>query len=104
MLFLKGFTIEEREKLGTILGICLANGLGESTCLPVLLEEHLVKDGLSMDLVTVLFRAWIKEKDINSLANGLKKAGMHTKLLKLFPAHKRLITINIIIYLINFTF
>ena len=81
--------MEEREKLGIMLGICLANGLGDPICLPVLLEEHLVKESLSIDLATVLFRAWIKEKDMNSLASGLKKAGIQTKLSKLFPSQKR---------------
>ena len=45
LLFLKGFTEDERFKLGTVIGICLANGLGEPTCLPPLFEEHLVKEG-----------------------------------------------------------
>ncbi|KAI0233970.1 Basic leucine zipper and W2 domain-containing protein 1 [Lamellibrachia satsuma] len=89
LLFLKGFTEEERIKLGTVIGICLANGLGEPTCLPALFEEHLVKEGLSLELATVLFRTWLKEKDMSSLASGLKKANIETKLLELLPHSKK---------------
>lgn len=89
LLFLKGFTEEERTKLGTVIGICLANGLGESTCLPALFEEHVVKEGLSLEVATVLFRTWLKEKDMPSLASGLKKANIDTKLLELLPHSKK---------------
>ena len=37
--------------------------------------------GLSLELATVLFRTWLKEKDMSSLASGLKKANIETKLL-----------------------
>ena len=51
IVFLKGFTQEEREKLAIALGICLANGLGNPTCLQALFEDHLVKDGTQTNLV-----------------------------------------------------
>ena len=38
------FTEENRTKLGTVIGICLANGLGEPTCLPAVFKEHLLKE------------------------------------------------------------
>ena len=37
--------------------------------------------GLSLEVATVLFRTWIKEKDMPNLATGLKKANVETKLL-----------------------
>ena len=52
IVFLKGFTQEEREKLAIALGICLANGLGNPTCLQALFEDHLVKDGKFVALAT----------------------------------------------------
>ncbi|KAI0212583.1 hypothetical protein LSAT2_002471, partial [Lamellibrachia satsuma] len=44
LFFLKGFTEENRTKLGTVIGICVANGLGEPTCLPAVFKEHLLKE------------------------------------------------------------
>ena len=37
--------------------------------------------GLSLEVATVLFRTWLKEKDMSSLASGLKKANIDAKLL-----------------------
>ena len=45
IIFLKGFGEDERRKLGTVTGICLANGMGNAVCLGCLFEDHLIKDG-----------------------------------------------------------
>ena len=45
IMFLKGFSEEERQKLAIFVGICLANNLGNPECLNTLFEEHLVKEG-----------------------------------------------------------
>ena len=45
IMFLKGFSEEERHKLATVMGICLSNNLGNPECLSALFEEHLVKEG-----------------------------------------------------------
>jgi len=50
--FLKGFTAEERIKLAKVVGYCLANGLGSAACISSLFEEHLVKDGRYLLLIT----------------------------------------------------
>ena len=44
-MFLKGFNVEERQKLGKIVGVCLSNGLGNPSCLCALFDDHLVKEG-----------------------------------------------------------
>lgn len=87
--FLKGFGVEERQKLAIVVGICLANGLGNPSCLSALYEEHLVKEGLSLDFATVMFDAWLKEKDIQNVANALKRAGLEGRLSDLLPMNKR---------------
>ena len=46
-MFLKGFNEEERVKLGMVMGLCLANGLGNPSCLVALFDDHLVKEGTS---------------------------------------------------------
>lgn len=89
ILFLKGFGEAERRKLAMITGICLACGLGNPGCLQPLFEEHLVKEGLSIDFATVLFKAWLGEKDMASVATSLKRSGMEGKLLNLLPINKR---------------
>ena len=45
IMFLKGFSLEERQKLAITMGICMSNGLGNPACLDSLFEEHLVKEG-----------------------------------------------------------
>lgn len=87
--FLKGFTAEERVKLAKVVGYCLANGLGNSTCISSLFEEHLVKDGLSVEFAQALFRVWLQEKDIQNVAASLKRSGVESKLMELLPINKR---------------
>ena len=89
IMFLKGFEEGERKKLATVLGLCLANGLGNPACLTILFEEHLVKEGISIQFARDLFATWLQEKDIQNLATSLKKAGMESKLLNLLPINKR---------------
>jgi hypothetical protein len=89
LLFLKGFNEAERERLAKVIGICLSNSLGSSSCLLTLFEQHLVKDGLSIEFAQALFQAWLQEKDIQNVAVALKKAGVEAKLLELLPINKR---------------
>jgi len=89
VVFLRGFSVEERRKLGTVYGISLANGLGNADCLAGLFEEHLVKDAISMSFATDVFTSWLKLKDINHLASTLKRAGIESKLMHLLPLNKR---------------
>lgn len=87
--FLKGFTAAERVKLAKVVGYCLANGLGSAACISSLFEEHLVKDGLSVDFAQTLFRVWLQEKDIQSVSATLKRCGLESKLMELLPINKR---------------
>jgi len=89
IMFLKGFSAEERQKLATTVGICLSNGLGNPACLDALFEEHLVKEGLALEFASDLFKAWLVEKDMANLGTALKRAGLETKLLNLLPFNKR---------------
>uniref|UniRef100_A0AAQ4NTI7 Basic leucine zipper and W2 domains 1a n=1 Tax=Gasterosteus aculeatus aculeatus TaxID=481459 RepID=A0AAQ4NTI7_GASAC len=114
LLFLKGFTESERNKLAMLTGILLANGNISASILNSLYNENLVKEGeesrvvphrgLSAGFVSTvsplcsgvsaafavkLFKSWIHEKDINSVAGSLRKVGMDNRLMELFPANKR---------------
>lgn len=89
ILFLKGFGEKERRRLGQVIGIALANGLGNAECLRRLFDEHLVKEGLSLTFATNVFEAWLREKDIAHIASVLKRAGLEGTLLNLLPINKR---------------
>uniref|UniRef100_A0A3B3ZMQ0 W2 domain-containing protein n=1 Tax=Periophthalmus magnuspinnatus TaxID=409849 RepID=A0A3B3ZMQ0_9GOBI len=89
LLFLKGFTESERNKLAMLAGILLANGSISASILNSLFNENLVKEGVSAAFAVKLFKSWINEKDINSVAGSLRKVGMDNRLMELFPANKR---------------
>ncbi|XP_077996916.1 eIF5-mimic protein 2-like [Glandiceps talaboti] len=89
LLYLKEYTPDERSKLAKITGIFLAYGRTPATILESLYRDHLVKEGLSLEFVTVTFVIWNQEKDINHIATALKRAGLENKLLELLPQSKR---------------
>jgi hypothetical protein len=89
LMFLKGFNETERQRLAQVVGICLSNALASPSCLGTLFEEHLVKDGLSIEFAQAMFKAWLLEKDVQNVATALKKAGIEAKLLELLPINKR---------------
>uniref|UniRef100_A0A3Q0S7A3 Basic leucine zipper and W2 domains 1 n=1 Tax=Amphilophus citrinellus TaxID=61819 RepID=A0A3Q0S7A3_AMPCI len=89
LLFLKGFTESERNKLAMLTGILLANGNLSAAILSSLFNENLVKEGVSACFAVKLFKSWLSEKDINSVAASLRKVGMDNRLMELFPANKR---------------
>uniref|UniRef100_A0A2K6F9D9 W2 domain-containing protein n=1 Tax=Propithecus coquereli TaxID=379532 RepID=A0A2K6F9D9_PROCO len=65
LLFLKGFSEWERNKLAALTGILLANGTFNASILNSLYNENLVKEGVSAAFAVKLFKSWINEKDIN---------------------------------------
>ncbi|CAB4009215.1 basic leucine zipper and W2 domain-containing 1-A isoform X1, partial [Paramuricea clavata] len=90
IVFMKGFTEEQRMKLATVYAMILANSMTQGTFLSKLRNEHLVKEGISLQFITRLFQAWLKEKkDAASIISTLKKNEMDDKLLDFFPPNKR---------------
>lgn len=89
LMFQKGFQASEREKLATITGIILANGLCTPRILQSLFEDHLVKEGISLDFAATMFSTWLKEKDINAICAALKKQQIDSRLMEMFPVNKR---------------
>uniref|UniRef100_A0A2K5XLN0 Basic leucine zipper and W2 domains 1 n=1 Tax=Mandrillus leucophaeus TaxID=9568 RepID=A0A2K5XLN0_MANLE len=74
LLFLKGFSESERNKLLAMLtGVLLANGTLNASILNSLYNENLVKEGVSAAFAVKLFKSWINEKDINAVAASLRK-------------------------------
>jgi len=89
LMFMKGFTDIQRTRLTTATFLFISTGLISPACLSQIINEHLVKDGISLTFAHEFFSTWLKEKDFNSLLSNLKKAEIDGKLMELFPVNKR---------------
>ncbi|XP_068669859.1 eIF5-mimic protein 2-like [Montipora capricornis] len=89
LLFLKGFTEDQRNKLAIVTGIILANGMASPISLTSLFSETLVKEGIALQFVTKVFQSIVKEKDFICLTSALRKAELENKLLEFFPPNKQ---------------
>ena len=58
------------------------NGVGVQECNHgyTTSSEALVKEGVSLEFATLLFQAWLTERDIQSVASALRKAQLEGKL------------------------
>lgn len=89
LMFLKAFTPAERNKLAMICGLFLAQGNIKANCLVVLLSDHLVKEGISMEFMIALWKVWLSMKDMNHVVSILRKAQLDKRLLEFLPSTKR---------------
>ncbi|XP_071789299.1 eIF5-mimic protein 2-A-like [Asterias amurensis] len=87
--FLKSFSPSERNKLAMFTGLFLSTGEKPANCLESLFQETLVKEGISLEFCKVMFKAWLDEKDMNSVENILVKAALDRRLLEFIPSTKR---------------
>jgi hypothetical protein len=71
-----------------MLGLLIGLGLSSASCLQVLAKDHLVKDYLALSLLTLVFRAYLADQQIDHLSAALKKGGVKD-LLDFFPVNKR---------------
>ncbi|XP_069032926.1 eIF5-mimic protein 1 [Embiotoca jacksoni] len=89
LLFLKGFSESEQTKLAKLTGILLANSTLPAPIITSLFNDSVVKEGISASFAVKMFKAWISEKDANSVTSSLRKANLDKRLLELFPANKQ---------------
>ncbi|KAG7225340.1 hypothetical protein INR49_027323, partial [Caranx melampygus] len=89
LLFLKAFSESEQTKLAMLTGILLANNILPPPIINSLFTESVVKEGISALFAVKMFKAWIAEKDANSVTSALRKANLDKRLLELFPASKQ---------------
>jgi len=80
---------EENNKFATAIGLFASGQMTNINVLTILFKEHLVKEGLSLQFVTAVFKAYLGEQNIDHLGSSLKKAGIDNKLLEFFPPNKR---------------
>jgi len=89
LMFLKGFSEVQRNRLSLATYLLISSNLIPPTCLNQILNEHLVNEGIALEFAKSFFTAWLAEKEPAGLINSLKKAEIDSKLMMLFPIHKR---------------
>ncbi|THH21336.1 hypothetical protein EW146_g186 [Bondarzewia mesenterica] len=78
----------QREKLAMATGLLLAQGLASAACLQSLTKDHLIKNDIAVNVLTVIFRAYLAEQSMESLAGALKRGGVKD-LTAFFPVNRR---------------
>jgi len=87
--YINKWSTEENNKLATAIGLFASGQMTNINVLTILFKEHLVKEGLSLQFVTAVFKAYLGEQNIEHLGGYLKKAGIDNKLMEFFPPNKR---------------
>jgi len=85
LVYLKGFTDEERSRLAQITALWLANGQIPATTIRVLINEHQVKDGLALNFFLETLSTLKAEKGSQAVSTLIKKSGLESRLMEFFP-------------------
>ncbi|KAJ6625644.1 hypothetical protein B0H10DRAFT_1782842 [Mycena sp. CBHHK59/15] len=78
----------QKNKLAIATGLLISQGLANAACFQSLTKDHLVKDYVSVSVVTLIFRAYLVDQSMDHLAGTLKRGGIKD-LLAFFPPNKR---------------
>ncbi|KAJ6475368.1 hypothetical protein C8R47DRAFT_1220829 [Mycena vitilis] len=78
----------QKDKLALATGLLISQGLANASCLQSLTKDHLVKDYVSVSVVTLVFRAYLVDQSMDHLSSTLKRGGIKD-LLAFFPPNKR---------------
>ncbi|KAH9956934.1 hypothetical protein BC827DRAFT_1229051 [Russula dissimulans] len=78
----------QRDRFASTIGLILAQGLASAACLQSLTKDHLVKNDISVSVLTTILRAYIAETSMDHLAGTLKKGGIKD-LRTFFPPNRR---------------
>ncbi|KAH9368269.1 hypothetical protein HPB48_013466 [Haemaphysalis longicornis] len=62
LMFLKGFSPENRQKLARVLAVLIAGGQVSAAVLQSALQDHLVKDGLALQCLLDVLQTWLDER------------------------------------------
>jgi len=90
LVYLKGFSSEDREKLARCLAMWITEGsLLDPKVLATLLQDHLIKDGLAADFLCEVLLTVKLTKDVNTVRSVLRKAGLDSRLMEFLTANKR---------------
>lgn len=89
LMYAKGFKPEHRTNLANVTAIFLAQSLVAPGILSALFQEHLIKEGVGLEIFTTLVKTWLAEKETSTVWAALKKAGVENRLLELMPSAQR---------------
>lgn len=98
----------QRDKLSIAVGLLISQGLASASCLSSLSKDHLVKNGerycqalkfsslttylfpqdVSINVLTLIFRAYLVDQSMEHLSATLKRGGIKD-LLQFFPPNRR---------------
>lgn len=66
----------QKDKIAVATGLLLAQGLASASCLQSLTKEHLLKNDVSVDVITIIFRSYLVDQSIDHLSATLKRGGI----------------------------
>jgi len=89
LVYLKGFTEEERTRLAYLTALWAANGLLVPNILPIVINEHQVKDSVALHFILDILSTVKADKGSPAVLNLLKKSTLDNQLDQLFPVNKR---------------
>jgi len=85
LVYLNGFTDEERLRLAEITAVWLATGQIPPSTLSVLINEHQVKDGMALKFFMDTLVTLKAEKGGNAVTTAIKRSGIESRLMEFFP-------------------
>jgi hypothetical protein len=102
--YIHRWSSSQKDKLSMAIGLLMAQGLASASCLQSLTKDHLLKNGIShllvsqhlpdlvldvsLNVITLIFRAYLVDQSVDHLAAALKKGGIKD-LLAFFPLSAR---------------
>ena len=89
LVYLKGFTEEERVRLAQITALWLGSGQIPAKLLSELIQDHQVKDGTALEFLLELLSTLKQEKGGQAVTILIKKSGVENRLMDFFPATNR---------------
>lgn len=89
MLFLRGFTDGDRDRLAICIAMWAVDGVVEPKVLSFLIQEHLVREGTAVDFLCKVLLTARSLKDIAQVRTLLRKAGLESRIMEFLPANKR---------------
>eukprot|EP01134_Creolimax_fragrantissima_P006334 CFRG6334T1 len=89
--YLNIFSARSVERLAKFIGHVLAirdQQMIEASGLTGLLVDHLVKEEMSLNFITIVFKTWLNNTTVESFSQVMRKAGLDDRLADFFPAGK----------------
>ncbi|KAH7924268.1 ARM repeat-containing protein [Leucogyrophana mollusca] len=86
--YINRWSPQQKDKLAITIGLLISQGLATASCLQSLTKDHLVKNDVSVGVVTIIFRAYLADQSMDHLSGALKRGNIKD-LLAFFPPNKR---------------